>query len=107
MGDQILSKAINDTGVPQAGAVDNTADTPQDDGTVTIPAGILPPDVKEGDIVQFEYVTETADGCVLRPVETRIKQPGVTNKDVKAAGPDNSGLSNEVGLQPTAAKPTF
>ena len=47
-----------------------------DDGTCTIPEGIIPADAKEGDIIQFEYVTKTDAGIVLKPVESRIKQPG-------------------------------
>lgn len=97
--DNVLSKAISRTGIPEQGAVDTTEEAmPEEDGTVTIPMGILPEGVKEGDRVVFEYITETADGCVLKPVETRVN-----TKDTKNVESVNTAVEEPttVGVNPT------
>jgi len=97
--DNVLKKAITDTSaVKEEAPVEEPKEpTTEEDGTVTIPHGILPEETKEGDIVQFEYVTSTDEGCVLKPVESRIKQEGAGAEDVKAAGTDNSSAKEVVG----------
>lgn len=101
---EIMKHAMADTASkPDQTAPSNTDESPfaQDDGTVTIPKGILPEGIGEGDIVQFTFVTETEEGVVLKPVESRIKQDGVGAEDAKAAGPDNSMA---VGTNPGMAQ---
>jgi hypothetical protein len=62
---------------------------PEDDGTVTVPTSVLPESVKEGDIIQMEVLTQTSDGFVLKPVESRVKQPGEPAESEKANTPDS------------------
>jgi hypothetical protein len=74
MMSQAMSKTMGDVGGDTKDPMPAPADETQPaDGTVTIPTGTLPPDVQEGDIVQFEYVTETPEGCVLKLVESGSK----------------------------------
>ena len=69
---QAMSKTMGDVPAkdPMAAPVDETQPT---DGTVTIAKDVLPPDAKEGDIIQFEFITETPEGVVMKPVESGIK----------------------------------
>ena len=88
----ILKSAISATKTPELGATDTTEPTMESDGTATIPVGVLPEGTAEGDIIQMEVILSDENGVVVRPVESRIKQPGVGNADVKAAGTDNSSI---------------
>ena len=104
----ILSSAISSTADASAGANDqtktiDTSDTPEQDGTVTISADLVP-GIKEGDIVQMECVLVDDSGVILKPVESRMKMGGAGKDNVKAAGPDNSGA---VGEMPPSSKPVF
>lgn len=77
---EVMKSAVSSTAAPEAGETDMSGVLPEteeeieEDGTVTIPLGILPAETKEGDIVRFEYVTETEDGCVLKPVIAEVKK---------------------------------
>ena len=99
-GKEMLSKAIGNTIEKQTSPVNGEstpyADEMPADGTFTVPMGVLPEETAEGDIIQCEVVTTTEEGIVLKPVESRIKQAGVGNTDVKAAGPDNSSAVGDI-----------
>jgi hypothetical protein len=90
MMDDILKSAMNKIeGPKEKDMPEEESLMDQDDGTVTIPKGKLMGEPKEGDIVQFAVITETEDGIVLKPVESRVKEEGMGPEDTKASGNDN------------------
>jgi hypothetical protein len=76
-----------------------------EDGTVTVPEGVLPESVKEGDIIQMEVLTQTSDGFVLKPVESRVKQPGEPAESEKVNTPgEKVSLDDAVNKAMTLGK---
>ena len=83
----------------------NYEDEAGEDGTVTVPVGVLPESVKEGDIIQMEVLIQTSDGIVLKPVESRVKQPGEPAESEKVNTPgEKVSLDDAVNKAMTLGK---
>lgn len=93
----LMDKAIATTQskTPEATVSDTSDEMTMDDGTVTVPTDLIKGEPKEGDIIQFEVLTQTDAGLVLRPVESRVKNDGVGKENTKASENDNSSITAE------------